>query len=234
MVSGFVARDGSFGSRNLNVTGRDVLPAWAVRNGHGNSAANDAATGPAVNTAQPLGWYLQDFEYLGDLGWTQDTHFDLDECNGRWCVTPEFPAGTYAYFVTIDANNAPAYPYIIGRQYYGVKQGGNYGAASTVGFSAVESPSVTTYQGGPAAPMSLASQSVAGNQVTLQWSSVEGGRYSIESSSDLTSWTTSQTNVPGAGGTSTTTRTVPAASGPRSFHRVRRDSIDTYDAIATP
>lgn len=234
MVSGFVARDGSFGSRNLNVTGRDALPAWAVRNGHGNSAADDAATGPAVNTAQPLGWYLQDFEYLGDLGWTQGTHFDLDECNGRWCVTPEFPAGTYAYFVTIDANNAPAYPYIIGRQYYGVKQGGNYGAASTVGFSAVESPSVTTYQGGAAAPMSLAGPSVAGNQVTLQWSSVEGGRYSIESSSDLTSWTTSQTNVPGAGGTSTTTRTVPASSGTRSFHRVRRDSIDTYDAIATP
>jgi hypothetical protein len=27
--------------------------------------------------------------------------FDLDEYNGRWCVTPEFPNGTYAYFVAI-------------------------------------------------------------------------------------------------------------------------------------
>ena len=26
----------------------------------------------------------------------------LDECNGRFSVTPEFPAGTYAYFLTTE------------------------------------------------------------------------------------------------------------------------------------
>jgi hypothetical protein len=26
----------------------------------------------------------------------------LDECNGRFTVTPEFPNGTYAYFLTRD------------------------------------------------------------------------------------------------------------------------------------
>jgi len=41
---------------------------------------------------------------------------DLDEYNGRYCVTPEYPKGTYAYFVTFtdDTLSAPAYPYIIG------------------------------------------------------------------------------------------------------------------------
>lgn len=39
------------------------------------------------------GTYLQDFEYIKDLG-------DLDECNGRTGVTPEYPNGTYHYFLT--------------------------------------------------------------------------------------------------------------------------------------
>ena len=39
------------------------------------------------------GAFVQDYEYIADLG-------DLDECNGRFCVTPEFPDGTYAYFMT--------------------------------------------------------------------------------------------------------------------------------------
>lgn len=41
------------------------------------------------------GGFVQDYEYLAGSG-------DLDECNGRQCVTPEFPAGTYAYFLTAD------------------------------------------------------------------------------------------------------------------------------------
>ncbi len=39
------------------------------------------------------GEYIQDFEYVVDLG-------DLDECNGRTGVTPEFPDGTYYYVIT--------------------------------------------------------------------------------------------------------------------------------------
>lgn len=234
MVSGYVPRDGNFGTTNLNTAGRATLPAWAARAGHGSSAANDAATGPAVSTSFPIGWYLQDFDYLGDLGYTHGTHFDLDDSNGRWCVTPEFPAGTYAYFIVIDAAGEPAYPYIIGRQYYGVKQGGNYGAASTAGFTGIESPAQTLYAGHASAAMNLASPVVSGNQVTLTWESIEGGRYTVESSSNLTNWTTATTNVPGAGGQSTTQRIVAPASATRSFHRVRRDTIDTYDANSLP
>jgi hypothetical protein len=39
------------------------------------------------------GTWTQDHEYVEGLG-------TLDRCNGRICVTPEFPDGTYAYFLT--------------------------------------------------------------------------------------------------------------------------------------
>ncbi|WP_456460108.1 YHYH protein [Reichenbachiella sp.] len=41
------------------------------------------------------GTYIQDFEYVDALG-------DLDECNGRTGVTPEYPEGTYYYVITAD------------------------------------------------------------------------------------------------------------------------------------
>ena len=49
--------------------------------------------------------------------------FDLDELNGRWCVTPEFPNGTFAYFTTINADGTPVYPYNMGRRYHGYPNG---------------------------------------------------------------------------------------------------------------
>ena len=233
MESGFVPRDGNFGTTNLNATGRTTLPQWAIRSGHGVSPANDAATGPAVSASFPIGWYLQDFDYLGDLGYTQGTHFDLDESNGRWCVTPEYPGGIYAYFVTLDDQFQPAYPYIIGRQYYGVKQGGNWAAASTIGFNAIEEPHITTYTGGAGAALDMDGMAKSGADVVLRWDSAEGGRYIVDSSSDLTDWTTTPP-VPVNGAPFQTEVTVPASSPTRSFHKVRLDSIDPYDVIDTP
>lgn len=52
--------------------------------------------GPDVNSTYFLGYFLQDYEYVRGSG-------DLDEYNGRWCVTPDFPSGTYAYFVTTNS-----------------------------------------------------------------------------------------------------------------------------------
>lgn len=43
----------------------------------------------------------------------------LDRFNGRYCVTPDFPNGTYAYFCTIDDAGGPVYPYVLGNNYYG-------------------------------------------------------------------------------------------------------------------
>lgn len=56
-----------------------------------NGGPNQAATTP--NTPIPMGAFTQDFEYVDGLG-------DLDECNGRFGVTPEFPDGIYYYVVT--------------------------------------------------------------------------------------------------------------------------------------
>jgi len=55
------------------------------------------------------GSFVEDYEYRPNLG-------TLDQYNGRYCVTPDYPAGTYAYFVTFELNNfySPAYPYIVG------------------------------------------------------------------------------------------------------------------------
>lgn len=46
------------------------------------------------------GTFVQDWEYVAGFG-------DLDECNGRIGVTPEFPNGTYYYVLT---DNFPAVP----------------------------------------------------------------------------------------------------------------------------
>ena len=56
-------------------------------------------TAPNVSAWYPLGRYIEDHDYLGDLGKKQGRDFDLDENNARFCVTPEFPNGTWAYFV---------------------------------------------------------------------------------------------------------------------------------------
>ena len=82
-----------------------------------------SSAGPSINTTYPLGAFIQDYEYVPGLG-------DLDERNGRFCITPEYPAGTYAYFVTIDENRTPVYPFTIGSTYYGTVQAGNIGPNS--------------------------------------------------------------------------------------------------------
>jgi hypothetical protein len=115
METGFAARTGGNGTDNLVQTGRTTLPAWAVREQH--IAANQP--GPAVSQTRPVGYYIEDYAYLGDCGKIPGKDFDLDELNGRWCVTPEFPNGTYAYFTTIDAEGTPVYPYNMGRRYHG-------------------------------------------------------------------------------------------------------------------
>ena len=46
-----------------------------------------------------MGSFRQDWEYIAGSG-------DLDECNGRTGVTPEFPAGIYYYAIT------DTYPFI--------------------------------------------------------------------------------------------------------------------------
>jgi hypothetical protein len=123
MVSGFVLRDGANGADSLAQTGRRTLPSWEAREQNRSVTLNNFETGPDVNELYPLGHYLEDYAYLGDLGETLGRDFDLDELNGRWCVTPEYPHGTYAYFTTIDVNGRPVYPYNMGRRFHGYPNG---------------------------------------------------------------------------------------------------------------
>ena len=59
-----------------------------------------------------MGTYIEDYEYVEGLG-------DLDKYNGRFCVTPEFPAGVYAYFCTLDGTTGnPKFPYFVGPEFY--------------------------------------------------------------------------------------------------------------------
>jgi hypothetical protein len=89
-----------------NITTRTV---WAD--------GTDVLDGPAVSTTYPLGYFIQDYEYVAHPG--QEDY--LDEHNGRFCVTPEYPAGIYCYFATVDANHNSAYPYAVGPTFYGNK-----------------------------------------------------------------------------------------------------------------
>jgi len=229
MVSGYIPRDGTMGTDDLATIGRISLPQWALRCGHGESDADDAELGPDVSTDFPIGWYIQDFAYLGDLDYTQGQDFDLDEYNGRWCVTPEFPEGTYAYFTTLDADSAPAYPYVIGRQYYGVKQGGNYAAASTIGFDALEVPYDILYQGGANAALEISELSLASDEVTLTWESVEGGTYTVEYSDTPSSW--EETTSQDASGRRTES-VIPTGTESSQLYRVRLDSVAPYQVNA--
>jgi YHYH protein len=123
MVSGFVLRNGENGADNLSQTGRRTLPDWTAREQNRSATLQFFETGPNVSEVCPLGHYMEDYAYLGDLGKTFGKDFDLDELNGRWCVTPEFPNGTYAYFTTIDASGWPVFPYNMGRRYHGHANG---------------------------------------------------------------------------------------------------------------
>ena len=60
----------------------------------------------------------------------------LDRNNGRFCVTPDFPNGTYAYFTTFDSTAAadgvfknfkkPTFPYVIGEYFKAQPNAFNY------------------------------------------------------------------------------------------------------------
>ena len=151
--------------------------------------------------------------------------FELDICNGRSCVTPEFPGGVYAYFTAINASGTPEFPYNIGRAF----RGNATGAAATVPGTAANYAKT-----GPATQEVIQSPAVNNTtgDVTLSWSSVEGGTYKLEATSDLTgSWTTLSSNVSAATNAVQTTavETGGATAKARRFYRTTRTFTAIYD-----
>ena len=60
-----------------------------------------------------FGYFVNDYLF--------DNSGDLDEFGGRYCVTPQFPDGTYAYFYSVDIDSSgvakPKYPYLLGNKF---------------------------------------------------------------------------------------------------------------------
>lgn len=88
---------------------RDIKNRTSLPNG---TKLTPGQYGPAVNAEFPLGSFVEDFEFVAGAG-------DLDEFNGRYCVTPEYPNGTYAYFLSADSAGRLAFPYLLAGKYFG-------------------------------------------------------------------------------------------------------------------
>ena len=84
----------------------------------------------------PVGFFIEDYSYSE----VNDPTI-LDENNGRFCITPEYPNGTYAYFATIEEGNAdssgpfagykrPKFPYMVGENYHSTPNDFNFSSYS--------------------------------------------------------------------------------------------------------
>lgn len=86
-----------YGFINANDDGSGVKELFSSYRLKSGDRPGDGVTAPC---GEYTGVYSADFEYVTNLG-------DLDECNGRIGVTPEFPNGTYYYVITEDFPNIP-------------------------------------------------------------------------------------------------------------------------------
>jgi len=112
---------GAYGYKNTDGTGgiSRIQSGYSLRNITTRTTyanGNNVTAGPPVNGTYPLGLFREDYEYIANAAPEY-----LDEHNGRFCVTPEYPNGIYAYFCTVDENWNSAYPYAVGPTFYGVK-----------------------------------------------------------------------------------------------------------------
>ncbi|MCU0426196.1 MAG: YHYH protein [Candidatus Kapabacteria bacterium] len=131
-----------------NITQRTTLPGSTV-------VLETSKQGPAVSAQYPLGNFLQDFEYVAGSG-------DLDQYNGRFAVTPEYPNGTYAYYTTMDASAKPVYPFILGVFYNGTLDRNNSAQRVTI------TEAVTEFTGAVATPAAtLSVSSIAFGSLTV-------------------------------------------------------------------
>jgi len=104
-TGGIVRMKSSYGLRNI--TSRTTYATGAA-----------VTAGPAVSATYPLGVFREDYQYNATSTATPDY---LDDHNGRFCKTPEYPNGIYCYYATVDAAWNSAYPYAVGPTFYGVK-----------------------------------------------------------------------------------------------------------------
>ena len=109
---------------------REMIPGYI-------SQVSSERPDPVSSSGQKIyleGFFVDDYQF--------NNSGDLDEHNGRFCVTPEFPNGTYAYFATINNGSTetsgtfknfkkPSFPYLIGNTFKSVPNQENYSREST-------------------------------------------------------------------------------------------------------
>ena len=71
------------------------------------SKYTDTITIDSQSVTLSAGTFLQDYAFTPGSG-------SLDSSNGRYAITPEYPNGTYAYYLSVDNSQVPVYPYIFG------------------------------------------------------------------------------------------------------------------------
>jgi len=94
---------------DLAATGRTTLP------GLGRAPAQSRQRDPARNRLRPGRRHRRPARATtsrttttsATSGNAPGADFDLNDTDVRFCVTPEFPAGTWAYFLTIEADGTP-------------------------------------------------------------------------------------------------------------------------------
>ena len=80
-----------------------------------DSNPNPVRTDGPLLSEEAAGNFVEDYEYVFGLG-------ALDQYNGRFCKTPEYPDGRYCYFVTIDSteDGNALFPYVLGPDFNSV------------------------------------------------------------------------------------------------------------------
>jgi hypothetical protein len=112
---------GPYGFKNVDGTGgiKRMVSGYQLTDNFKNRPSFDSF---------PNGFFTNDYEFTGNG--------DLDESNGRFCVTPDFPNGIYAYFCTISDSvdstgpfknfRRPLFPYVIGNEFRSVPEQFNF------------------------------------------------------------------------------------------------------------
>jgi hypothetical protein len=101
---------GAYGFANTDGTGGIVK----MNSSYELPGATTRVNGPDMDGTYFEGYFREDYSYESH---TEDYY--LDEHNGRFAITPEYPEGVYAYYATVDENHNSTYPYAVGPTFYG-------------------------------------------------------------------------------------------------------------------
>ena len=125
----------------------------------------------------PLGYFKEDYQFVNQSGPEY-----LDEHNGRFCVTPEYPNGTYAYFATVDEDWNSKYPYVVAPTYYGQVNGGEVSAVpngatvynSSFGVETIEIPEIKIFPNPSSELLTIQVIGLLNNALTVRLTDLSG------------------------------------------------------------